>query len=653
MEPKWRFPRAYFGKNKGLSTGDLETFKKTPYSSFAREILQNSIDAQENEDLPVRVEFKTFEMDTNKIPGISELKEQVRRCKEFYSYKQDYVEEYNRIENELNKDKIICLRVSDYNTTGLIGVEEANEKENNHFLALTKGSGVSEKSSKVAGGSKGVGKNAAFLMSKTNIVFYSTKTSKNINGEYGEHFGSFGVANFVSGYVNDELTENRDYTQGEGYFSSNDINASLNDILDLNNDSNRKNETGTDIYIIGFRNEEGWIYEIINSILDSFLTTIYKERLEVRVDDYEINANNLNEIISMDGIKNKELVSQYRLLTDSNVVEKPIITEYGECELKVLIFSKSEEEYATNKCTMIRYPFMKINDFKITNANRVSAMCIIGNDELGERLRSVENPQHNNWEPKRILDDKSLKKEMESLISELKENIKKAVYECLCLDNEDPLDPYGAGEFLPDESFGENNIKAESESKNDEKTIVSKEKEVKLVQKNASQVSDYSQCLEPDVGDSDDEIEGEVEHPTGNNSKNGGDIHGGDETSSKKEGDNIIMTRSKLSGVKYKLIAIDKKLGKFRIVFISPITCEECYLRLERMDDSNKKEKIEIYQLSKNKVEINGNNKFEYGPFNIKLNEKVTLDFTCNVNDNFASAISVICIDKGVINYEN
>ena len=31
---KWRFPNSNFGDQKGMSTGDDETFKKSPYKSM-------------------------------------------------------------------------------------------------------------------------------------------------------------------------------------------------------------------------------------------------------------------------------------------------------------------------------------------------------------------------------------------------------------------------------------------------------------------------------------------------------------------------------------------------------------------------------------------------------------------------------------------
>ena len=170
---KWRFPAANHGEKKGISSGDAEAFRKFPYQAFAREILQNSIDARYSDEEPTRVEFSSFEIKKEDIPGFADLEAQVRRCREYFNYKSDYVEVYDKILSAFDKEKIKCLRVSDYNTTGLVGVDSSS-LEGNKFNALAKGTGLSEKNSSVSGGSKGVGKNAAFLMS--NDVYPLSRT---------------------------------------------------------------------------------------------------------------------------------------------------------------------------------------------------------------------------------------------------------------------------------------------------------------------------------------------------------------------------------------------------------------------------------------------------------------------------------------------
>ena len=651
MDNKWRFPAANYGDRKGISTGDSEAFKKAPYSAFAREILQNSIDAQVSDEEPVRVVFSKFELKTKDILGIDDLKVALRRCKEFWSYKDDYIKEYDKIEAALNEKSLVCLRVSDFNTTGLVGVE-SNEKAKNHFLALTRGTGVSEKSGEVAGGSKGMGKNAAFLMSKIRTVFYSTRTNMNIDETPGTNIGSVGVADFISGYVADDVTNpNRDYTQGKGFFSSDNFNSAINKTLDLDPAHTIRSTTdGTDIYIIGFRDSVNWEKEVINSILDSFMAAIVRGQLEIEFNDIAINKDTIQSIVYSDIVTSgnkSNIISQYRLLTDGdNVKVYDIETDYGTCSLYILPYGKDEEELATHKCVMVRHPLMKIKEESLGASFRVSAMCMIGDDKLGKMLRLIENPQHIDWEPKRIVDDPALKKELDGVLKTIKAQINEKVIECLQLGDTNPLDPYGAGDFLPDEDLGENHSEDEGDDRPVETTTVTPPKEVKISPKNANQDDENGQGLQPDVGDVDDDNPGEVEYPTGENDGQGEDPHGGEETGTRTPGDNIIMVRSKLSGVKYNIISTDKANGKIKVIFKSPITFSECYLNVGMLDDSNNPEKVDIVSMKCNGSDISCSNPYEYGPFSITQNEKVVLEVTTNVKGYFGATVKVVCIER-------
>lgn len=643
---KWRFPVSGYGERKGISTGDTEAFKKAPYQAFAREILQNSIDARLLDDEPVRVEFHLFEMPTNQIPGYDNLKNAVRRSKELWKHKVEYLKEYENMEKILSKNSIKCLRISDFNTTGLIGVD-SNELANNQFLALTKGTGISEKTGLVSGGSKGMGKNAAFLMSSLKTVFYSTRACYNIEKQKGDYFGSIGVAEFVSGYVDDEIKPNRDYTQGTGYYCSNDLNMAINDLINFDIFYSRnKEEYGTDIYIIGFEETVSWEQEILNSILDSFMASIVRGKLELVFNDSVIDRNTVKDYIYDEKIVYKtnksNIISQYRLLTDGeNVQIFDIDTDYGKCQLYVLPYSKDEEELSTHKCVMIRHPLMKIKEIDLGASFRVSAMCIIGEGKLGEMLRNIENPQHIDWEPKR-LKDVAIRREMTNLLNDIKEQIRNNVMSCLKLSDKEPIDPYGAGDFLSAEDIGDSKSESVSNLKPADKVTISSIKENITIEKNAKKEFENGNGIEPEIASSDDIEEGNLLHPTGENDYEGRLAHPGSETSGEKDGDSIVFRRVNLTGVKYKVMATSKT-GDIRIVFIAPIKEKKCYLSLLVVDDSNNTDKVKIQSMSCNGNAIISIDDFEYGPFEIDVNQKMTLDVKTNIQGYFASEVKVIC----------
>lgn len=645
---KWRFPKSNHGQTHGISTGDSEAFRNSPYSAFAREMLQNSIDARNSDEEPVSVIIKEFSIKKADIPGYEELRGQIIRCKDYWKDKEDYAEAYDKILAMLDSDNLPCLRVSDYNTTGLVGVETP-DREGNHFIALTKSSGVSEKDNSVAGGSKGLGKNAAFLMSGINTIFYSTHTCMNLQKDPGDYYGSLGVAELVSGYVDNEHKDN-DYTQGTGYFSEDDSNNAMPTLLDFDGTAQeRKDNCGTDLFILGFKKEDGWEKEVVNEILDSFMVAIYRKELEVYINDIDINYDNLESVVYddrlIDSKKRADIVSQYRLIKGGNdVFTYDIETEYGNCDLYLLPLKKDEIVFATHSCALIRHPLMKIQDLSLGKNLDISGMCIIGEGTIGEMLRKMENPQHRGWEPNRI--DPSERKEYKSLLKEIREQITQRTIECLKTGSDEPLDPNGAGDYLPDVSAGENESSSNGNQKPEEKVTVSKPRVNNYSDKNPVSPNQNGSSLQPDIGENGEDGD-ETSYPEGENSSSTGEYHPGSASGIAEPGDNVIFKKKQVTGVRPRVISMGKGSGKLRVAFIAPnepeINTEQFYLKIMILDDSNAATAIKILGMTQNGKVIKCDDPIEYGPFTMKAGEKVILDVDTDQTGLFGSEVKIIC----------
>ncbi|MDY5983261.1 MAG: hypothetical protein SPJ17_06145, partial [Anaeroplasma sp.] len=336
------------------------------------------------------------------------------------------------------------------------------------------------------------------------------------------------------------------------------------------------------------------------------------------------------------------VISQYKLLKGETGVQVfDIDTEYGSCNLLILPYAKEDENLATHKCAMIRHPLMKIKDIDLGASFRVSAMCIINDDSLGKALRKIENPQHIDWEPKRIK-NASQRKEMQNVLKDIREQITNAVIECLQLGDTNPLDPNGAGDFLPDEDMGDGKEEKSGDMRPAENVSVSPVKENKTAEKNANKEDECGQGLVPDIGSTDDNTDGDVEHPSGTNDNQGGGSHSGEESSGKTEGESIIFERRKLAGVRYKVIALNKS-GKIRVIFTAPIDFDKCYLNVKLTDDSNKTFNVAINSMTCNGVNVVSKDNNEFGPFAIHTNEKIVLDVETDNNGYFASEVKVVC----------
>ena len=179
-KPIWRFPTTFVGGGLGFNDGGTQIFKDDSIQSLAREVCQNSIDAKrKGNDEPVEVEFITFNLKKERFPGYDEFKKIIQKeledCKLFYKNNKKAVNYYQDALNTLNQNEILCLRISDYNTTGLT---TGDNLRNNNWLNLVVHSGTNDKPEE-AGGSFGLGKNAMYACSKFGTLYFSTNNEEN------------------------------------------------------------------------------------------------------------------------------------------------------------------------------------------------------------------------------------------------------------------------------------------------------------------------------------------------------------------------------------------------------------------------------------------------------------------------------------------
>ena len=454
----WKFPNNNYGRIYGFDTTDMETFKKDPVAHFAREICQNSIDAHEkNNPKPVRIEFKSFSINGNNIPGMSELKREMNYCRNYMA------ECGNKNNQKTSRDiydnicgnrtgYIQCLRVSDFNTTGLYGAKNHEIKE--PFYALTRGSGSSDKGSGSAG-SKGIGKYAAFVISKTNTVFYSTHAKNPKTGEIEDAHS--GISKLCSRPIGDDGL----HTLGEGYYGVGKQNYPIESQLRLDPKFFRnENEYGTDVYIIGFKERENWKNEVLKKTLDSFIVAIIKGALEVNIDGIEVNKKTLPRFIKAIKSQNyitaidKNIIAQFEIMSDpeaEGIKQKSISIYGGSVKYYAKVYQKAEQDFATLKCARIRFPYMKIDDVKLNTLAQVSAICIIERNEINDILRNIENPQHTEWQKNRVRDEETEYDKVKHVLQRMSDGLNDFIAEIISTSDADQTDLEGAGDYLPDE----------------------------------------------------------------------------------------------------------------------------------------------------------------------------------------------------------
>ncbi len=637
MENKimWRFPGNRFTNDNGLDTADMETFKKDAISSLARELCQNSIDAKRKDAKgPVRIQFKSFEVQREEIPEIDRISSQIDDCIDTWRTNKKIFSQLNEMKAQIERKKIMCLRISDFNTTGLVGVSGDDKSP---WRYLVHGSGISDKSS-TSGGSKGIGKFATFVCSHFNTVFYSTVTEK---GESGYE----GICKLCSA----KMPGTTEKTQGIGYFGSSDMNEPIEGQFKLDSSFSRAfNEYGSDVFIIGFKEPNGWEKDIITKILDSFMSAIVFGTLEVQVDDVVINAERLKEIVYSDDFISKKdkknIISQFLLLTDKEHRFEDVITidEYGEAKLYLIEFDSEHENMATNGCVMIRYPYMKIKDLQKISTLPCSAMCIIENNELNSILRNVENPQHTNWEFNRI-DDPSERQEIKGIYNELIDSIRKIITDHLSSSDNTKTDIEGAGDYIPgvDNELGKKPSEEKKKRVTDKPSILKKKIKAKEVNINASVPDKNGDGVELDIGDSSEEGDTTLS-PEGHNEGDGGHVRPGKNQGIGQSGDDghVLVKHAELRGMSYRFFCLNKKEKKYAITFVSDFDEKEVRLELNLMDDSGAR-----YPVLIEKCELNGidvpieDNRFI--KFSIEHGERVKLVLITDQEEMFSGEVKV------------
>jgi hypothetical protein len=553
----WSFPSNNRGDINGIGNSGVETFQGTPLKSLAREICQNSLDAA-IEGKTVEIEFMPFTLERSQFPDADSLEKAFKSSLEFWSVQsaKKASDFFERAIKMIESESIPFLRISDFNTTGLTG---SKSEYNTPWCNLTKSSGASDKAG-TAGGSFGIGKFAPFACSEFRTVFYSTLDIENVEAFQGiSRITSF-------------RKENSDIATGVGYYGANDNRPEYSQ---LNLDPFFKREekqTGTDIFISGFRfSETDWKDSIITSVLDGFLYSVYKDKLVVRVFDVVIDKETLPSLISEYQTSLSENADKYyTVLTSPDTTWYSVdFKNHGSLKLGLLIQSDKHQVEMHRKVAMIRKTGMKIMDRgNISGIIPFAGVMLIEGDKINDFLRNLENPQHTKWEPERM-EPKSQVPYARAYIKELVDYIKECLEKLKQNSDIDEIDP-DVGEYLPDESDME---AGEDTRENHSISDIIKTFEVSVPSKRSSKsnmLSDGDEMTRADenvdiVGDYSDSGTGGYDGRRSNGGLGGGSEEG------EGRGENPREHPQSLTGItasKVRVVCLNKGKGEYSITFV-------------------------------------------------------------------------------------
>lgn len=552
---KWNFPSNNYGQILGIADSGIETFKGTPIKSLAREICQNSLDAALDNNEPIRIEFKAFEIDPRQIPDYTNLEDALKRALDFWSQQQSDKAKtfFKKALEVIHKPAITCLRISDFNTSGLVG---SREEYNSPWCNLTKSSGASDKSGS-NGGSFGIGKFAPYACSALRTVFYSTIDKDDV-------CASQGVSRLTS-FKN----KKNEITQGTGFYG-NDKNSPMYKQYSLDPAYSRNAEnSGTDIYITAFTGDKGWQHQMVASVLDGFLYAIYNGTLVVDVDGIIISKDTLADLmISHKEYFNEHADEYYQALTDEKLARtftKELTDDpevIGKLTLRLIIMPSFSRRVA-----MIRQTGMKIKDKgNINGLIPFAGTLFIEGDAINSYLRSLENPQHIEWEVERAEN----KSKANRLLKTLLHFIKASLDEMKNDESEEAIDPT-VGEYLSASDFEQSPNQERAEILQDSiKDIKIRVTEVTPKPSDASTGEAGRTLIDDDDGDVFiTDLPGEG--GSGSQGQEGHGGNGGGNNPGDGGGDIPVEHRKKLSAisaVSVRNMVRNKTTGEYTIVFI-------------------------------------------------------------------------------------
>jgi len=458
----WDFPLLGTGNESGSNIAAITMFKGSGVmDGLAREVCQNSLDAKNeklDDTIPVVVSFELHNIRKKDYTMFEGYEEAIKNSRDYWDnspHKTDEMISFlESIEQSLSHENIPILVMSDYNTTGLRGVN-AGDSEKSFWNLLVNTEGISIKENKSSAGSYGIGKNAPFAYSGLNLVFYNTlaidegrafqgvarlaTTRREYNGTMRK---TAPIGKYL--YLEDEFTGRPILPIDECHLASH---AAF---------KRESNEIGTDVAVFGFKENDypDWEKLITTAIIKNFILSLYNNKLKVEVKsdnaEYEINKSSLESLLYGE-LKNESSLKYTRQIYETiTKYDKKVDFKIAEDD-DLSIYVKYSETYSQS-LSRFRSTGMLINTTTNDVLPHFSVVIVVndvGDRELSSTLRKSEPPQHTEWKAKNITDNRQLYNLALKYIRAIGKAVQEVLDDCDRVDFIEKVDG-GIGSYLPD-----------------------------------------------------------------------------------------------------------------------------------------------------------------------------------------------------------
>lgn len=454
MLAKWHSIPNNDGLIKGPNDSGICTFSGFAIKSLVRETIQNALDAEKiDENKPTVVEFCDFRIPVEKFPGIEEFKVIIDKCLE-NKEDNDIQDIFGNAKRCLGND-IRVLRISDFNTCGLIGADDGRKGTKWSRLVKELGTANNNQGSQ---GSFGIGKAAPFVCSELRTVFYSSLDKNGIKS-------NIGVGRLVSFKESDG-----ELTTGDIFWSDSNKKTAIMKLADID-DNFIRNSCGTDIYVMGMREESDLGFEIKRAVLENFLVSIWSDKLEVNICGEKINKQNLGSHIEfiynkiknsnynkIDEEKIEDLNNYYMLLENESgnchtisIKAEDYGSEFGFADDEAVLLIM-EAENLNRRILMTRGAGMKLFEQKNINGSAsFTGILLMTGPNMNREFRKMEVASHDKWIPDSCKNPKD-RNRLNKMYVDLRKYLRGQVNSILEKSISEINDAYGVSAFLPSDN---------------------------------------------------------------------------------------------------------------------------------------------------------------------------------------------------------
>jgi hypothetical protein len=429
---KWHFPILDGGEDDFFNDPLQEHFQGDVEYYIARETIQNALDARDDDNKPVLVDFEILELPGRELPGYPELSAFIDACMDYNNDDDKAQAFFQHAKQLLAGERIQLLRIGDYNTTGLLGGD--TRQEGGNWYKLVKSVGKNEASG-VAGGSFGIGKGAPFAASKLRYVLYSTKTKD-------------GAALQGKARLTSHTLDEKEY-RGVGTWGKRGKFA----IRDQDDIPSRfvRGEIGTDVYVTGYYYDGPWMEALLTSVLQNFWAAIHFNDLVVRFLEkdkvVEIDSKNLLNYLEHPLYYYKAVTNPSKQLFEENLALA------GKVKLYAVI-----GEHLPRAVQMMRLPKMvvKIISPRVLSEEYSGVFMLDKlNTHGNDLLKKLEPPKHDVWDPAR---GRGYNFDGYRILTEIEEWIRKCLRSMDEQDDSKTNEIPGLNSLLPEEDILSDNF---------------------------------------------------------------------------------------------------------------------------------------------------------------------------------------------------